>query len=502
MKNLSYLACLLLAFLSVSINAQDTHFEVIESEKYNDQFKSTEVLSIHTNNENVTLVTRKSGNNLVFESFDENAKGLKIKTQAISRKEGFVADLFYDNKLQIFTLESPSKTERIVYCYTYSLQGDKIEKTTLISTTVERKGKLFSGENKRQTNFAISPNNKFIAIATDNVKKNSNSYNIHLFDAETLSLIYTKSYYSNPDQFYTSSDMVVDNDGVIFNIGKEYAKGRRERKNDKANYSYVLCKIDETTVNFGTIELTEDEYIQNLNMSFYQDKLRLIGYYSQDKVFGIKGVSDFKVDKNTLTVSNKKKEELPLTVFEDLYGYRKAGNKKNSELTSFDLDYILEDDEGNTFLIAEEFYITQTYVSTGMNGGGYMMTTYHYDDILITKLDANGKLVWGRSIFKRSNMPSYNAFLNNNKVHIVLNSGKNLLEKNDGRLKVSKGFLESTALYVFLYDKDGNVVHEKIQDNKGKTKYIPFKGNYNDGKFLMYNHSANKKQVMMLECKD
>ena len=47
---------------------------------------------------------------------------------------------------------------------------------------------------------------------------------------------------------------------------------------------------------------------------------------------------------------NKKKEELPLTVFEDLYGYRKAGNKKNSELTSFDLDYILEDDEGNNLL--------------------------------------------------------------------------------------------------------------------------------------------------------
>ena len=45
---------------------------------------------------------------------------------------------------------------------------------------------MFSGQNKRQTNFSISPDNKFIAIATDNIKKNSNSYDIHVFDSETL----------------------------------------------------------------------------------------------------------------------------------------------------------------------------------------------------------------------------------------------------------------------------------------------------------------------------
>ena len=73
----------------------------------------------------------------------------------------------------------------------------------------------------------------------DNVKKNSNSYNIHVYDAVNLGLIYSKSYYSNLEKYYTSSDMVVDDNATVYNVGKEYLKGKRERKNSKANYSYV-----------------------------------------------------------------------------------------------------------------------------------------------------------------------------------------------------------------------------------------------------------------------
>lgn len=484
----------------LNISAQNSHFNVNESKKYRDEHKSTTVLSINTTQLNLTIVARKSKSTLIFESFDENAKGKNIRSIKLHKKENFVGELFYDNQIRIFMVESPSKTKRILNCYTLDVFTFNYTKTTLLDTTVEKKSALFSGQNKRQTNFSISPNNKFIAITTDNVKKNSNSYDVHLFDAKTLSQLFTKGYYSNEEKYYSSSDMIVDNNGTVFSIGKEYFKGRRERKKAKANYSYVITKIDNNKIVNGKVELTEDEYIKNISLSFYKDNLRLIGYYSQDKVFGIKGVSQFSVDKNSLSILDKKKEPLPAKVFEDLYGYRNAKNKKDSELTSFSLDYILEDDNGNTFLIAEEFYVVQVYVSNGMNGG-YYMTTYHYDDILITKLDADGNLKWGRSIFKRATTPSYNAFLKDDKLFILLNSGKKLTDKADGRLKVSKGWFESTSLYAFVYDVDGNLRYEKIQDNKGKTTYIPYLGSYKNGKFVMYNHSKGYKQIMILSSK-
>lgn len=492
---------LFILFLSAPLFSQEQHFTTKESPKYRDQFKSSYIINIHTTDEKLNVIARKSKSHLVFESFDEEAKGKKLLLVNINRKESYVGELFYDHTYRVFLVESPSKTERILHCYTYNVIENTYTKTTLLKKKVQKKGKLFSGENKRQTNFSVSPDNKYIAIAVDNIKKNSNSYDVYVYNASNLTLAYTKSYYSNTEKFYTASDMVVDDDGTVYHIGKEYFKGRRERKKAKANYSYVLSKIEEKNVSTSKIELTEDEFIKNLNMSFINNKLRLIGYYSKDKAFGIKGVSTIYVDKSTLSLLDKKKQELPLKVFEDLYGYRSAKSKKDSELTSFDLDYLLEDEDGNTYLVAEEFYVVQMYVPNGMYGGTYV-TTFHYDDILITKLDAKGNLLWGRSIFKRANKPSYNAFLNHNELHVVLNSGKKLLQKQDGRLKVSKGWFESTALYVFLYDKNGNVTHEKIQDNKKRTKYTPYTGSYADGKFVMYNHSMKSKKIMLLTCKE
>ncbi|MEO9571908.1 MAG: hypothetical protein ABJH82_06880 [Polaribacter sp.] len=490
---------LLLFVFSSTMIAQNNHFNVHESQKYIDQFKSTNILNIYTTDSQLNVIARKSKLYLVFETFDDTAKGKNIKTVKLNKKETFVGELFHNNKLRVFMVESPTKSERKLNCYTYNVSDNSIEKATLLETIVKKKSAIFSGQNKRQTNFSISPNKEFIAIATDIEKKSSNSYNVHVYNAETLTLNYSKSYYNNTEKHYSSSDMIVDDFGVVYNVGKEYFKGKRERKNAKANYSYVICKINKDAVKMGAIILKKDEYIQNLNLSFVKNKLRLLGYYSEDKVFGIKGVSTFMVDKSSLEIITKKKQKLPATVFEDLYGYRNTKSKKNSELTSFTLDYLLEDDEGNTYLVAEEFYVTQVYVSNGMNGGMYV-TTYHYDDILITKLDASGTLNWGRSIFKRDTSPSYNAFINKGKLYVLLNSGKNLTAKKDGRLKVSKGWFESSALYVFVYDKEGKVIHEKIQDNKGKTKYIPYKGSYADGKFVLYNHSNNKKQLMILEC--
>ena len=501
MNNILKIVSILSLLFCAIMHSQNTHFEVKESIKYRDQFKSTNILSIYSTSDKLNVIARKSKSYLVFETFDDNAKGKKTINVKLSKKESFVGDLFASNKLRIFTVERPTKKIRILNCYTYNIDKNSYNKVVLLEKEVKKKSALFSGGNKRQTNFSISPNNKYIAIATDNVKKNSNSYDIHVYNTETLSLVYTKNYFNNTDKYYQSSDMIVDDNATIYTIGKEYFKGKRERKKSKANYSYVLCKIDKENIKTGIVKLTEDEFIKSLTMSFYDNQLRLIGYYSQDKVYGIKGVSMFNVDKNNLSVLNKKKQKLPTKVFEDLYGYRNISNN-DSELTSFDLDHIITDKEGNTYLIAEEFYITQNYISNGMNGMGTYVTTYHYDDLLITKLDKEGDLIWGRSIFKRSNEPSYNAFLHNDELHVLLNSGKNLLKKNDGRLKVSQGWFESSSLYLFLYDKQGEVSHQKIQDNKGKTFYIPYRGSYAEGKFVMYSHSRSRKQIMMLICKE
>ena len=238
----------------------------------------------------------------------------------------------------------------------------------------------------------------------------------------------------------------------------------------------------------------ENEHIQSLSISETDDKLFLLGFYSEMNISRLKGGCNFEVDKNSLEVVSKKVSPLPIEVFQDLYGEDRAENKKDQELRNFYIDHVLKDGKGNTYILAEEFYITSTYA-----GYGIVITTYHYDDIVILKYNAQGELAWGRSIFKRETFPSYNAFIKEDSLHVLLNTGKSLTEKNDGRTKASKGFFESTALYDFEYSPDGEVSYNKIQDNKKNTKYFPANGTYENNIFLMMSGGGKERQFMLLK---
>lgn len=495
MKSLS---TLILFLFILNTHAQSSHFKVLESQKYFDSFKSTIVRSVHTNKQNHTVIVRTVKNGLTFEVFDENAKGIKALTKELDKKETFAAELFYDNTVKIFTVYSPSKTERVIFCHIYDTENGSHNKVELFRTTVEKKRALFSNPNKRKTNFSISPNTTKIAIATDNINKNSNAYNIHVFDAQSLELIKSTEFYSQTDNHFISTGMKVDDLGNVYCIGKEFIDGKRETKNDKANYNYILHKITNEHVLKQEIVTGNDMLIWSLDITLNDDVLNLIGYYSEENVDGIKGVYQLTINAKEFSILEQHKTELPIDVFEDLYG-NNANSQKDKELRSYNLDHIIKDIKGNTYLVAEEFYVTGSYMNNGMAGGTYV-STQHYDDILILKVNNSGELLWGRSIYKRANSPSYNVFLKDNELHVLLNSGKNLIEKSDGRTKVSKGILESSALYDFVYDENGNLTIEKIQDNTGENSlYIPYKGSYVNGKFVMYNNSDNKKQLMILE---
>lgn len=491
-----------MALCYTGLVAQSTYFNITESQKFKDKNKTTVVEAVYTTDTNETIVARSTFKNLIFEIYDNKANIVFNYEAPLNKRESIVGELFYGNTLKIFTVFSPTKTERVISCHLLNIVDETYKKIELYNTTVEKRQLLFSGQNKRQTNFSISPNEQFLAIATDNIKKNINSYLIHVFDAQTLQLLYTKEYYSNEEKFFQSSDMAIDNSGNIYNLGKEYIKGRKDKKDNKANYTFVLNKINKESIETQHIALGEQEYIESLRIIFKEDTMNFVGFYSEERSGRIKGIIQIKIDNNTLAVLEKKSFKLPKEVYEGIYGYRKAVKKSKKELRSFYLDYFLEDEFGNVYIVAEEFYVTQSYVSNGMNGGGYWATTYHYDDILILKFNTEGKLEWGRSIFKKDGSPSYYAFTYRDKLHIFLNSGKNLKEKKDGRVKVSKSWFESSVLYDFVYDKDGNVTREVIQENKGKTRYIPYSGSFRDGKFIMFNHSKNRKRLMILEAKN
>src|SRR5690606_23905001 len=236
-------------------------------------------------------------------------------------------------------------------------------------------------------------------IITDNIKKNLNSYTARVFYANGLEQVYQKSYQEDKEKYFEPNDMVIDNSGTVYSVGKKFLQGRSQKKKGEANYDFLLNKISQESVSDIKISLGESEHIRSLNLSLNDEELRLVGFFSERNVNRIKGGCNFVVDiSNAMTIKGKNSFDLPVSVYEDLYGEKRADRKKDTELSNFYIDYIVEDSNGNTYLLAEEFYITQQYIQTGTMGG-YWTTVFHYDDILILKFNANNNLEWGRSVF-------------------------------------------------------------------------------------------------------
>ena len=348
-----------------------TNLNVKESVPYTDNTRTVNILGINTSTEGKTVILSSAKREFILDVFDKELNKkffVKIKKD---KKESAMGGLFFDDKTKMFTVYAPNKRERVLYSYTFDLDNQSYEKKELFTTTIEKRQSLFSSRRNHQTNFRLSDNKKYFAIATDNETRDKNSYTIRVFDSETEDLIYQKSYQESSDKKFRYNDMYLENDGTVYILGKQFLKDSKSFINSKdVNYKFILNKISEESINEVSVEL-ENEHIQSLNIFKNKEELHLLGFYSETFEGRVKGGCDFVIDTDLFSVKSKKANVLPKQVYEDLYGYRKATrkNKKKKELKNFDINYVLTDDNGANYLIAEEFYITQTYVSTG-NGTG------------------------------------------------------------------------------------------------------------------------------------
>ncbi|MDO7171291.1 hypothetical protein [Mariniflexile sp. AS56] len=491
---------ILLVFIvsALGYSQNKTTLKVLESPEFHDEVKSGEVLSMHTSESGLSGVVRNSRKHLLFDVFNESLGRIKNVQIETDSDENYCGNLSFGNIIKIFTVFSPSKKERVLYCHEFNITNGSHKKTELFKAEVEKNQPIFSGGNKRQTGFAMSPNGAYFVVSTDDIKKNSNSYTVRVYNTKDLSLVYTKTYQENTEKFYEPNDLSIDDSGSVYALGKLFLEGRSQKKGGKANYNFVLNKLTASSYKTTNVEFGKNYHISSLTITNQNNLIQLLGFYSEENVRGIKGALFFNVDSDNMVISEGKSFHLPESVYKDLYTETKADRKKDDELSNFYVDYVIKDKQGNTYILAEEFFITHVYISNGM-GAGYMQTVFHYNTVLVLKLNPHGDLEWGRSIFKRDTFPSYNAFLKDGELHVLLNSGKNLTDKEDGRVKVSKGFFESTSLYDIVYNSKGDVAYNKIQDNKNNTIYLPFYGIFSDERFITISSGAGKKQFLILE---
>ena len=215
-----------------------------ESAEYRDEVKTNNIRSIYTTTSGQTGIIRDSKKNILFDIFDKDLNKVFSKVIESSKKETFVGELFFNDEIKFFTEYASNKTERTIYCHIFNIKDQSLKKVTLFETTVNKNESLFWGKKKRLTNIAISPDGNYVAISTDDIKKDVNSYTIRVFNANTLDIVYTKAYQEDAERYYEHNDMSVDNEATVYSLGKLFLEGRKQKKKGEANYEFIMLSIE------------------------------------------------------------------------------------------------------------------------------------------------------------------------------------------------------------------------------------------------------------------
>jgi len=325
------------------------------------------------------------------------------------------------------------------------------------------------------------------------VKKDTKSWdiiNITVFD-NTLNKIWGKQY-TMP---YTERKMnfinnMIDNDGNVFITSKVYHddsnKDKKHRKDKEANYHIELFEINSSSDKIKTTKISlDDKFINGINMFQLPNKeIVFSGYYNKGKELeSADGIFIYKINQKREFL-NKKYYEIPLEILNQ-YVKNKTKNKNNrkdkkgkAEAGFLILQDILYSEDNSLILIGEVQYKKwhNTKSSHSFYGGYY---TFHYEDVLITKIKSDGKLEWMKKIPKRqaggaskSGMSYTYYYYNGNHYIIYLDNIKNVnLPLNKipaGHSDGSGGYLTS----VKINNKTGEIKKESILDLKKIKKGI------------------------------
>jgi hypothetical protein len=178
-------------------------------------------------------------------------------------------------------------------------------------------------------------------------------------------------------------------------ISKRFIKGEK-------NYHLEVLSFNDNGM--STINLSDEDYHFNevWLCESNQGQIFLSGLYTEnnsksniDGVFYIKIGIDSKLE-------DERYYKIPLEIinqFKSEKEQQKNEKKENPQMNDLSLQEIRATKDGGVLIIAEEYYVTES-ISTDSKGAIDTYHTYHYNDILVTKIDKSGEMIWMKKLPK------------------------------------------------------------------------------------------------------
>ena len=496
---MKHLFWLLLAAPTLLFAQSDIDFTI--SEPFKDAKRSGNLYQTYTTDQNQVVLVRTGKKQILVDIFDEQFQPVFQKSIERNKKEGLFGSILRGNELTLISVYYPTTKERIVTAHRLDLATGKHRAKTLFNKTIEKTGKLFNFRAHRQTDFAVSKNDRYFVIGMDNQHQNLASYELNVFDVETLERVYRKRSRARGDKLnFRANDLMIDNAGVCYFLGKEY-EGKFFDLDRDADYDYLLTRADAEGLKTERVDMGSEQYIVAMRLLDAKNHVRAVGMYGKRRGSEVNGTVVFTFDKETLDVAAEKRSDIPKEMYADLFNEAKTErkNQKQKGIRRTYINHINEADDGTLHLSAQEYFVTQ---STDRNGN--VTYTYHYRNMLHFSINPIGELNWGRGIFFKRSQGNYAlnhlyfSFVRDGKLHVVFNGARRDKERSNDRVKASG---KLTALTVYVYDENGEVERVRLRDNTlGEPTFFPQYGAVTrDGRFITLNNRRGRRQFILIE---
>jgi hypothetical protein len=364
-------------------------------------------------------------------------------------------------------------------------------------TELSEAGFFVSGEK----NYVVDYASRF-----DKDKSANENITMRVYDAN-MDLAWEKEFeipYNN--ELFRIDRVIVDENGNTHLLGKEYFEKVKSFKKGKSNFKYHVLSFMNKGVEIKDNSLEMDNFaITDAAIGITSEGFLVAsGFYGTKSMNSIDGSFSIKMDIKTHKVlfSNRKefgKEfiQMGMTDREIKKSNKKEDKGEDLEMPNFDLDRFVLMPDGGWLLMAEQFYVTtQTITTSGPNGSTSTrtITYFHYDDIILVKMNASGDIEWNAKIAKTqysagvTSHLSYSWFYCEGKVYIVYNTSP---DRKEVQVKVA------------IVDSKGEVSTEKLMGSeRDELLFHPaYSAKISDCKMLIYSSKRKTYQFGLLDVK-
>lgn len=353
---------------------------------------------------------------------------------------------------------------------------------------------------------------------------NYDKIGLYVFDEDLYQLAGNEIKMPYTEQQMDNIDYHVDQKGNPYILAKVRKDGSNKDfigkgKNKVLNYHLELLKIN---IKKGSIKVSriklEGNRIENIWLYEGRDKnIICSGFYNKEESSGenADGVFLFKVDKDG-GIREKKFYEIPLEIINQHQHKKvqkkneKKEKKDKAEFESLVMRKLIVQEDNSILLVGEQYFVVQ-HTYTDANGNTRTRYSYHYYDILVTKINSEGELVWMRKLPKRQvggspygGMGIKHMSINEKHYFVYLDNVKNLnlpLDKSPVAHRDGKGgYLTAYR----LNDETGKVSKVSIfdtRDVKGGYKVYQFQTDrmlpVSEDEFIIEFYKKQKEDILI-----